>query len=467
MASVDVDLGPRDVEASLIATSADGTQGAGDESAYLEGALDGARARSAKTSRPSPSPGVCDALFGSCIGFLKSASLRTRIILVALVIAAVVNVVVAVVLVRRRGAASDPAPSSALPSVALGNAAAPGMRLPFLGLGTGAYGPSISVGYGRYPECGSETAGCGNFTRRAVREWIAAGGTRIDASDDYDNQRSVGLGIADSGVPRASLFVLSKVGPGMSLGYADALAQCAGILADMGLEYVDALLVHWPDASLHGATNATRSSEAACRPDDPAANATRCRLDTWRALLELQASGRARAVGVSNYNETHLAEIEAAGLPLPALNQVVYHPYRSSSQARLLAYMRPRGIVLDAYSPLGVPDVHAFPPGADLAAGPLAPSTLLDPVVLRVAATHGSTPAAVVFAWLWALGLPSVPRSQNATHMAENLAVFGFGGAPPLRLSPAEVLELSSRPQNLCADDPMWYECAPPQAASA
>jgi 2,5-diketo-D-gluconate reductase A len=261
--------------------------------------------------------------------------------------------------------------------------------------------------------------------------------------------------------------VLSKVGPGMSLGYADALAQCAGILSDMGLSYVDALLIHWPDASLHGNTNATRSSEAACRPDDPAANATRCRLDTWRALLELQASGSARAVGVSNFNETHLAEIEAAGLPLPALNQVVYHPYRSSSQSRLLAYMRARGIVLDAYSPLGVPDAHAFPPGADSAAGPLASSTLLDPVVQRIAAAHATTPAAVIFAWLWALGLPSVPRSQNVGHMAENLAVFGFGGAQPLRLAPDEVLELSARPQNLCTDDPSWYECAPAQAAQA
>jgi 2,5-diketo-D-gluconate reductase A len=305
-------------------------------------------------------------------------------------------------------------------------------------------------------------AGCGDFARRSVRDWISVGGSRIDASDDYDNQRSVGLGIADSGAPRGSLFVLSKVGPGMSLGYADAHSQFSTILADMGLTYVDALLIHWPDASLHGYSNATRSSEAECRPQDPAANATLCRLNTWRALLEILASGGARAVGVSNYNESHLAEIEREGLPLPSMNQVPFNPYRSTSQAPLLAYMRQRGIVLDAYSPLGVPDAHAFPPGSDPARGALSPTILQDPVIATIAAAHApATPAQVVFSWLWAQGLPSVPRSQNMSHMRENLAVFGLGGMSPLKLSPDEMAAMSTRPQNMCEDDPQWYECAP------
>jgi diketogulonate reductase-like aldo/keto reductase len=233
------------------------------------------------------------------------------------------------------------------------------------------------------------------------------------------------------------------------------------------LTYLDALLVHWPDATLHGYSNLTRSSEAACRPDDPAYNATLCRLDTWRALLEIFRTGGARAVGVSNFNETHLDEIAAAGLPLPALNQVVYHPYRSSSQASLLSYMQARGIALDAYSPLGVPDAHAFPPGSAPVGERLSSTVLADPVVTAIAEAHApATPAQVVFAWLWQLGITAVPRSQNTTHMADNLRVFGFSPgttppSPPLRLTAAEVTALSARPQNLCSDDPYWYECAP------
>jgi diketogulonate reductase-like aldo/keto reductase len=124
--------------------------------------------------------------------------------------------------------------------------------------------------------------------------------------------------------------------------------------------------------------------------------------------------------------------------------------------------MRERGIVLDAYSPLGVPDAHAFPPGSDPARGALSPTTLQDPVIAAIAADHApASPAQVVFAWLWSQGIPSVPRSQNTTHMRDNLAVFGVGGATPLSLTVIEMAAMSARPQNMCADDPLWYECAP------
>ena len=412
--------------------------------------LDAARAQSARSARPSAR--ACAAL---------AVSRRTAGLFAVGAVA--VTVIALGTALSFRGAA--PGGPRAPPGVLLGNTAAPSTFLPAIGLGTGAYGSQQSVGYGQYPECGQEAFGCGNFSRRAVREWIAVGGRRIDASNDYGNQVSVGLGIADgmltSGVRRDELFVLSKVGPGMSLGYSDAKAQFACILSDMKLDYLDALLVHWPDASLHdpqGDNPDTNSSEAACRPRDPAANATQCRLDTWRALVELWRAGGVRAVGVSNYNQSHLGEIEAAGAPLPALNQLVVHPYRSSSQAALIAHMRARGVVVDAYSPLGVPDAHAFPRGAD-PAGALAPSVLADPIVAAVAAAHApATPAQVVLAWLWAQGLPSVPRSQNASHMADNLRALGGGGAQPLALSRAELDALSARPQNQCGDDGGWYE---------
>ena len=507
MASVEIDLGPREVYTSLVSSAAASAAESGVES---PDSLDDVRLTSAKAhSGDRVSRGCAPA----CVWF-RAASLRVRFAIIVAAVVAVLMVVVATAIGvkldgRRRPStgSAEPGPTSSLPSIALVNAADAGVLLPSLGLGTGAYGSSPSVGYGRYPECGMESKGCGDFARRAVREWIAAGGTRIDASgayarpvllrrsspstgpphhltnhrstrlptnspreraDDYDNQRSVGLGIADSGAARASLFVLSKVGPALSLGYADALAQTDAILAGMGLAYVDALLIHWPDARLHGDTNETRSSEAACRPADAAYNATLCRLDTWRALVEVWRGGRARSVGVSNFNETHLAEIEAAGMPLPAMNQVVLNPYRSASQGGLLSYMRQRGIVLDAYSPLGVPDVQVFPPGSSSEA--LAPTVLQDPVVVSIAEAHApATPAQVVLAWLWQLGVTAVPRSQNASHMLEDLRVFGAGaaaqaagpGAANLTLTAADMTALSTRPQNLCADDPSWYECDP------
>lgn len=497
MASVEIDLGPREVYTSLVSSAAAAAAESGVDS---PDALDDARITSAKAHSGDRGSRGCAS---ACV-WISAASPRVRVAMIGAAVASVLLVVVAAAVgVKLAGGRSStgstqPGPAWPLPSIALANAADAGVFLPYLGLGTGAYGSSPSVGYGHYPECGMESKGCGDYARRAVREWIAAGGTRIDASsacawpcerwpftssqilppspplarlaraDDYDNQRSVGLGIADSGAPRASLFVLSKVGPALSLGFADALAQTDAILAAMGLAYVDALLIHWPDVRLHGDTNETRSSETACRPADVGYNATLCRLDTWRALVQVWRGGRARAIGVSNFNETHLAEIEAAGLPLPSMNQVVLHPYRSASQGGLLRYMRQRGIVLDAYSPLGVPDVQVFPPGGGSEA--LAPTVLQDPVVVAIAAAHApATPAQVVLAWLWQLGATAVPRSQNASHMLEDLRVFGAGaaaqaagpGAANLTLTAADMAALSSRPQNLCADDPSWYECDP------
>ena len=102
------------------------------------------------------------------------------------------------------------ASAPAVPSVLLRNSAAPGQRLPAIGLGTGSYSDDPTVGYGGYPECWSTLAGCGAYTERAVGAWLAAGGRRIDAANSYGSQISVGRAMAASPVPREDVFLLSK-----------------------------------------------------------------------------------------------------------------------------------------------------------------------------------------------------------------------------------------------------------------
>ncbi len=114
-----------------------------------------------------------------------------------------------------------------------------------------------------------------------------------------------------------------------------------------------------------------------------------------------------------------------------------------------MSYCQRNGILINAYSPYGVPDAHAFP-----AAGGMTPRMLDDPVLGAIAAAHGRSPAAVVSAWLYALGIVLNPRTYKEAHMAENLQAFDIA------LNATEVALLSARPQGWCSLDPAWYECA-------
>jgi len=174
-----------------------------------------------------------------------------------------------------------------------------------------------------------------------------------------------------------------------------------------------------------------------------------CRLSTWRAMLHILDTGRARAVGVSNFNITHLQEIVDAGLRLPSVNQCPFHLYRSTSQQALRDYCKAHNITFWGYSPLGVPDVQIFPTTTGMSWTPME-----DPAVVKIAQTHGVTPAQVLLQWQYALGIPTNPRSQNAEHMRENLNSYSF------TLTDDEIKTLSSGAQDMCKIDGSWYECA-------
>jgi diketogulonate reductase-like aldo/keto reductase len=346
------------------------------------------------------------------------------------------------------------ASAAGVPSILLGNdrgTAQPGLMMPAIGLGTGAYSDNPAVGYNGYPECWASAPGCGGFARRAVTTWIAQGGRRLDAANSYGDSADVGAAMAASGVPRADLFVLSKVGPSFPLGYNDTLSQFAAITAAMNTTYLDALLIHWPwpSASKGNVTqNATQSSDPFCNTTAlDTYDEKECRLSTWRAMLEIYFAGGAKAIGVSNYNVSHFEEIRAAGLPLPAITQSPFNIYLSAAQMDIASYCWRNGIVFLGYSPFGVPDYKKFPTPSLPAA-----SQLEDPVVLAIAAAHGATPAQVIIAWHWALGVPVNPRSMNAQHMADNIAAFG------LTLSQSEIHLLSTRPQDMCSFDADWCD---------
>ena len=341
------------------------------------------------------------------------------------------------------------APPYSMPSVALSNAAEPGQLMPAIGLGTGAYGNN-AANCSAPPQTWRDGP-CNGTVVEAVTTWLkmayegGVASVRLDQANSYGDTTTVGRAMALSGVPRENIWLLHKVGNGNAMGYADITSEFDTILANMSITYTDTVLVHWPTAT-------APSQEPACNAGDPRYNATFCRLETWRALVDIWKAGKSRSIGVSNYNASELQEIADAGMPLPAINQIPFNLYRSSSQLATIAWCLRHNVVVNAYSPLGVPDYHTYPTATGMSA-----RMLDDAVLASVAAAHpGFSPAQVVLAWMWALGIPTNPRTLSAAHMDENLSALN--GA--LVLSEGEIAALSGRPQSFCDVD-KWYECSP------
>ena len=323
-----------------------------------------------------------------------------------------------------------------VPTVTLMNAAAPGTKMPVVGIGTG--------GYMFEPRTGPGEIWTEDVAEKAVEQWLKLGGRRIDASLNYRNEPGVGRAIKASRVPREEIFIVSKVGsegpfanmPGGALGYNDTLIQVQPILDSLQSDYVDLLLIHWPGPP-------GNSTDPACQGNPPTWRA--CRQSTWKAMEEIFKSGKAKAIGVSNFEKNHLEDIIAMNSTLPALNQVEFHPYWHEED--LLAFCKMYNITYNGYSPLGCPD--------------WAPSshhwnhTLLEePTVTSIAKAHNCSPAQVVLRWEWQQGVVTNPRTVNPDHMKENLNYFDFV------LSDDEMKKISSitpPPKPKVCPDPHQY----------
>ena len=218
-------------------------------------------------------------------------------------------------------------------------------------------------------------------TAEVVRTALAAGYRSIDTASAYRNEAGVGDGVRTGGVPRGELFVTTKLWNDAQ-GYDSALRAFDESLARLGMDYVDLYLIHWP-APQRGLY-----------------------LDSWRALIRLREEGRARSIGVSNFMPEHVRRLVAETGVTPAVNQVELHPRFQQSDLR--AFDAGQGIVTQAWSPLGRGKM------------------LSDPVIARVAAKHGKSPAQAIIRWHIESGLVVIPKSVTPERIVENFEVFDF-----------------------------------------
>lgn len=227
----------------------------------------------------------------------------------------------------------------------------------------------------------------------ALAHAFKVGYRSVDTAMIYQNEAGVGRAIADSGLARDEIFLTTKVW-NSDQGHDATLAALDASLERLQQDFVDLYLIHWP------------------MPERDTY------VDTWKAMLKLRDEGRTRAVGVCNFQASHLDRLESEGLELPAVNQVELHPYLT--QESLRSYHDDHSIVTEDWSPLG----------ARL-------KVLEDPAITDIAAAVGKSPAQVVLRWHLQRGSVVIPRSVKPHRIEENFDLFDF------ELSPAQVEDIS------------------------
>ena len=244
--------------------------------------------------------------------------------------------------------------------------------VPDVRLSSGTSIPQVGFGVFRVPD---------EATERAVLTAIECGYRSIDTAALYGNETGVGRALRACGLAREELFVTTKLWND-DQGHDSTFRAFEASLSRLGLDYVDLYLVHWPKPSLDRY------------------------VETWRAFERLHADGRARAVGVSNFQVAHLQRLLDETHVVPAVNQIELHP--GLQQEPLRRFHADQGIVTEAWSPLG--QGHA----------------LRHPVVAGLAARHARTPAQVVLRWHLQLGNVVIPKSTTPARIQENLELFDF-----------------------------------------
>jgi len=246
-------------------------------------------------------------------------------------------------------------------------------KVPNLKMNNGVEIPQL--GFGTYLVPPAET-------RDTVLKALDVGYRHIDTAQMYGNEEGVGAALRDSGLNRDEVFITSKLNNGYHRR-ADALKQTDESLRRLGVDEMDLFLIHWPMPGID--VDYT---------------------ETWDAMIEIYRAGKARAIGVSNFNPKHLDRIIESSGVVPAANQIEIHPYSTNEQVRMTD--ADLGIVTEAWSPIAQGLV------------------LNDPVIVSIAERIGRTPAQVVLRWHLQRGDVIIPKSMHENRMRENFDLFDF-----------------------------------------
>ncbi|KAF8878717.1 NADP-dependent oxidoreductase domain-containing protein [Infundibulicybe gibba] len=262
-------------------------------------------------------------------------------------------------------------------------------QVPIIELNDGHKIPAI--GFGTWQSKGDEVTSAVAY---AIKE---AGYRHIDCAWGYGNEKDVGAGIRASGVPRSDLFITSKLWGTWHSRVEECLDQT---LANLGTEYLDLYLIHWPIAMnpkgnhplIPTLPNGKRDIDHSWKL-----------ADTWKQMESMVKKGKVKSIGVSNCSEIKLKEILSTAVITPAVNQLELHAY--NPQHKLLAFVKSQGILPQAYSPLGSTN------------SPI----LNDEVVAELANRHLIKPADVLLGWLLAKGVVILPKSVTPARIASNM----------------------------------------------
>jgi 2,5-diketo-D-gluconate reductase A len=277
---------------------------------------------------------------------------------------------------------------STIPSLTLNN----GVKIPQLGFGVFLVPPES--------------------TAATLASAIEIGYRHIDTAQMYRNEAEVGEAIASSGLGREAFFVTSKLNNNQ-LGFDAALSGFDKTMAALGLEVLDLFLIHWPLPTV------------------------RDFVPTWQAFERLLAEGRTRAIGVSNFQISHLQRLFDECEIVPAINQIEAHPYLTQDQ--LLAFDAAHGIATEAWSPIGRGAV------------------LTDPVLIGIGEAHDKTAAQATLRWQIQRGSIIFPKSMSPARMKENFEIFDF------ELSDEEMAAINSLNRNeRVGPDPDTFAMIPP-----
>mmetsp|Transcript_50363 Transcript_50363/g.58788 ORF Transcript_50363/g.58788 Transcript_50363/m.58788 type:complete len:335 (+) Transcript_50363:47-1051(+) len=290
------------------------------------------------------------------------------------------------------------------PKITLNN----GLQMPQLGLGTWKSEPGE--------------------VKAAVKAAVGIGYRHIDCAAIYKNEEEVGEALtelfAEGVVTRDELWITSKLWNDHHRAD-DVPGACSTTLQHLGLDYLDLYLIHWPVAT-------------GCTGDvlDPTTE------ETWRAMEALQASGKARSIGVSNFSAKKLSAMRAHAKVFPAVNQVELHPVHR--QDDLLSACAALGTHVTAYSPLGSPDSAAMIDHKGAA-------VMVHPAVVAIADAVGKSPAQVLIRWAMQRGTSVVPKSVTPSRIEANFASFDW------ELSDAQMAKLSAiEPQTRMIHGAFW-----------